>query len=125
MLKHKKLINNLESIQKSFTYYSLGLYDTPYEDRLKIADLPQVRHRLIANDLIATKNYFNGSLYLNFVPFTHNSNSTRSQLSKHRCETSLFANYWSNRIFNKYSNIDKELLKDRKKLLKHIALTEE
>ena len=117
MYSTKKQIKNLESIQRKFCLYTLNLYDIPYADRLRYINLPSIETRILCSDIFAVRNFFKGSLYLNINPFTPNQSNTRSTLFKHRCNTTLFSRFWSNRVINLYERIPHETTPNRRTLI--------
>ena len=55
----KKDMDQLERVQRCATKLAVGLHNMPYEERLKIIDLPSLVYRRYRTDMIEVYKYLN------------------------------------------------------------------
>ena len=109
----RKFINQIESIQRHFTKYIIGMKDMSYEDRMRSLNLPSLEYRRLRGDLIETykmcHNLYDPITTETLIKF--NKSNTRSheyKLLKPRVNSTQFLSFFTNRIINYWNNLPRE-----------------
>ena len=99
----------LEKVQKRATKMIPELKDKCYSDRLRILNLPTLAFRQLRGDMINTYKYAKGMYNSDLLKFeTEHRTSTRChsyKLSKTRCKTAKYQNFYRNRITNAWNGL--------------------
>ena len=89
-----------------------GLRDKPYNERLKILNLPSLKHRRRRGDLIETFKVLNGFVKVNNI-FSLSHNQTRTNYKKIYtpfCKSLLRKNYLSFRVKPLWNALDQKIV---------------
>ena len=103
-------INLIEKIQRRFTKFLPGLWNTPYPDRLDILGLQSLECRRIIFDLILVYKIIHGLIKLNFHDFFQfNQNNTRGHNFKLCVEYSRLNSrkfFFTNRVIKIWNDLE-------------------
>ena len=103
-------INLIEKIQRRFTKFLPGLWNTPYPDRLDILGLQSLECRRIIFDLILVYKIIHGLIKLNFHDFFQfNQNNTRGHNLKLCVEYSRLNSrkfFFTNRVIKIWNDLE-------------------
>ena len=103
-------INLIEKIQRRFTKFLPGLWNTPYPDRLDILGLQSLECRRIIFDLILVYRIIHGLIKLNFHDFFQfNQNNTRGHNLKLCVEYSRLNSrkfFFTNRVIKIWNDLE-------------------
>ena len=110
----RKNIQLIENIQKRATKIVPELKDLPYEQRLRMLNLPTLLYRRQRFDLIQIFKIINGFDNIDTDKFfTFNDNNTRGhlfRLEKHHVRKSLRLNSFPTRCINEWNNLPEEIV---------------
>ena len=106
----RKYINQIESVQRHFTKYIIGMYDLSYEDRMKSLQLPSLEFRRLRGDLIETykicHNLYDPITTNTLLKFNvSNTRSHNFKLLKPRVNSTQFLKFYTNRVINVWNNL--------------------
>ena len=106
----RKYINQLESIQRHFTKYIIGMYNLSYEDRMKSLHLPSLEYRRLRGDLIEVfkicHNLYDPVTTKSLIKFNvTNTRSHNYKLLKPRVNSTQFLSFFTNRVINVWNNL--------------------
>ena len=112
----QKDIDDVEAIQRFYTKRIIGMSNLSYDQRLKKLKLPSLSFRRLRGDLIEvfkiSHNFYDPLTTKNL--FTFNTSSiTRSngfKITKVRTNTSLFKNFFTNRIVNPWNSLPTDVV---------------
>ena len=110
--KLKKHSKALEKIQRKMTKLIPGLKDKTYHERMKILNLPSLKHRRRRGDLIETFKVINGFVKVNNI-FSLSNNLTRTNSKKIYtpfCKSLLRKNYLSFRVKPLWNALDQTIV---------------
>ena len=110
--KLKKHSIALEKIQRKMTKLIPGLKDKTYHERMKILNLPSLKHRRRRGDLIETFKVLNGFVKVNNI-FSLSNSLTRTNSKKIYtpfCKSQLRKNYLSFRVKPLWNALDQKIV---------------
>ena len=110
--KLKKHSKALEKIQRKMTKLIPGLKDKTYHERMKILNLPSLKHRRRRGDLIETFKVLNGFVKVNNI-FSLSNSLTRTNSKKIYtpfCKSQLRKNYLSFRVKPLWNALDQKIV---------------
>ena len=102
----------LEKIQRRMTKLIPGLKDKSYQERMKILNLPSLKHRRRRGDLIETFKVLNGFVKVNNI-FSLSNSLTRTNSKKIYtpfCKSQLRKNYLSFRVKPLWNALDQKIV---------------
>ena len=109
----RKYIDLIESVQRHFTRYIIGMKELNYEDRLKSLKLYSLEYRRFRGDMIEVFKMCHG----HYDPITTktliniNNSNTRSndfKLLKNRVNSTQFLKFFTNRVVNPWNKLPRE-----------------
>ena len=106
--KYKTLVEN---VQRKFTKHIKNLTNIPYEDRLKLINLPSLEYRLIRGDMIQVykiANDFYDPITTKSIFKFSNNNRLRGhnhKIIKQITNKTKFANFFTNRVVNTWNKL--------------------
>ena len=110
----RKHIDLIESVQRHFTRYIIGMKEMRYEDRLKSLKLYSLEYRRFRGDMIEVFKMCHG----HYDPITtktlltyNNKSNTRTndfKLLKNRVNSTQFLNFFTNRVINPWNKLPRE-----------------
>ena len=113
--RYRKDIELLESVQHRATRLINELRKLPYEERLRLMDLPTLAYRRLRGDAIETYKFLHGMYSVNrsqLLPLVEETGTyvtvTRGhslKLQKRECRTSVRQNFFSYRIVNHWNSL--------------------
>ena len=108
----RKFVNLVENVQRRYTKKIVGYKELSYEERLAKLRLPSLEYRRLRGDLIEmykmTHNIYDPCSVETLFKFSDSEKSTRGhnyKLEKVHTNTSLFRNFFTNRIINTWNNL--------------------
>ena len=109
----RKYINQIESVQRHFTKYIIGMYNLSYEDRMKSLQLPSLEFRRLRGDLIETykicHNLYDPVTTNTLLKFNvSNTRSHNFKLLKPRVNSTQFLQFFTNRVINVWNNLPQD-----------------
>ena len=102
----------IEKIQRKMTKLIPGIKDKPYQERMKILNLPSLKHRRRRGDLIETFKVLNGFVKVNNI-FSLSNNLTHTNSKKIYtpfCKSQLRKNYLSFRVKPLWNALDQKIV---------------
>ena len=104
----------MEAVQRRATKMVKGLRDTPYEDRLKILDIPALEERWSRGDVIETYKITTGKLKVDrsryFVPATTNLRGHSKKFFIQRSNGQIRKNFFSQRVAPKWNQLPQNVV---------------
>ena len=107
----KKCSDKIENVQRKLTKHIKGLWDKPYEERLRIIKLPSMEYRQIRGDLIQVfkiaHNYYDPITTKSLFEFS-NSQRLRGhnyKIIKQRANKSKYSHFFTNRVVNRWNKL--------------------
>jgi hypothetical protein len=112
--KYNKDIQLIENVQRRATKLVPGLKDLPYEERLKILQIPSMVYRRARGDMIEMYKYTHGK-YAVDTPWIVYTSSTRTRghsfkVEKHHCNLDLRKFAFSYRIVDKWNALPESVV---------------
>ena len=109
----RKYIDLIESVQRHFTRYIIGMKEMRYEDRLKSLNLYSLEYRRFRGDMIEVYKMCHGHYdpITTKTLLTYNKSNTRNndfKLLKHRVHSTQFLKFFSNRVINPWNKLPRE-----------------
>ena len=108
------ITDRLKTVYPPKTSFCGGYKDLPYEERLRMLNLPTLLYRTQRFDLIQIFKIINGFDNIDTDKFfTFNDNNTRGhlfQLEKHHGRKSLRLNSFPTKCINKWNNLPEEIV---------------
>ena len=107
---------DIEKVQRSATKQVPGLHDLPYKERLRILNLPTLKHRRRRGDLIETFKMMSGIYDQNAIPAFDNhpsTNPTRGHNLKIRqpmSKTNLGQNRLTSRVVSDWNSLPEDVI---------------
>ena len=117
----RKDIDFIEKVQRHFTKKIIGMKNLSYNERLTRLKLPSLEYRRLRGDIIQVYKIVNGdydplttqSLF-NITNYNTNNINTRqnnsTKLYKKRISTSLYHNFFTNRVINIWNSLPQEVV---------------
>ena len=108
---------DIEHVQRSATKQVPGLRDLPYKERLRLLNLPTLKHRRRRGDLIEAYKMMSGIYDQSSVPSFDShpcNNPTRGHSLKIRrpiSKTNLGQNRFTSRVVNDWNSLPEEVIK--------------
>ena len=111
----RKFIDMIESVQRHFTKYVIGMRNLSYEERLKSLKLPSLEFRRFRGDLIEIfkicHNLYDPKTTDKLIDFNlSNTRAHKFKLLKKRVNTTQFLNFFTNRIVNPWNKLPPEIV---------------
>ena len=103
----------IEKIQRQMTKRIPGLKEKAYETRLKILNLPSLKHRRRRGDLIETYKILNGFVQVNNVFTLSNNDITRNNSKKiftPYCKKTLRQNFLTFRVARRWNKLSENIV---------------
>ena len=93
----------------------LLLLDLPYEDRLKILNLPSLCYRRVRGDMIEvfkiTHNFYDSQVTKSFFQFADSiTRSNGYKITKVQCNTTAFQHFFTNRVVNCWNSLPRHVV---------------
>ena len=112
--RYKKDIELIEKVQKRATKLVAICKNKPYEDRLRILDLPTLKFRRIRGDMIEAYKIVTGIYDIEAAPALEMSSTTMTRgserkLSKVRCRTELRKHFFTQRITDIWNSLPSDV----------------
>ena len=110
---YKKHSIAIEKIQRQMTKRIPGLREKAYHTRLKILNLPSLKHRRRRGDLIETYKILNGFVQVNNVFTLSNNESTRNNSKKiftPFCKKTLRQNFLTFRVARRWNKLSENIV---------------
>lgn len=105
----------LEKVQRRYTKHLPGLYNTPYEERLRILDLFSLRHRRLRGDMILLYRLFQSesSLIRKYLVVNniHNTRGHSRRLKIVGCNTNIRRNFFILRAAKEWNALPQDLVR--------------
>ncbi len=110
----KKLITDLENVQRRATKQLPGLKDKSYEDRLKFLKLPTLQYRRIRGDMIEVfkimNEYYDKDASVHLPQQVGITRGNDKKLSHRRCDKDIRKHFFTNRIVTMWNSLPNDLV---------------
>merc|ERR1712200_363117 len=98
----KKYMNKIENVQRRFTKLIKNFHNLPYEERLKLVNLPSLEYRQLRGDMIQVfkiaRKFYDCSSTESIFEYTNNTK---------------FKKFFSNRVVNKGNSLPCEIVQSK------------
>ena len=104
----KSLEKDIEDVQRRATRMISSIKNLPYNERLRLLQLPSLQHRRKRGDMIETYKYITGKYSTKKPEWTINNNQNRGnsyKLSKGRPTQKTRVNFLTNRVINDWNKL--------------------
>ena len=120
----KKYMNKIENVQRRFTKLIKNFHNLPYEERLKLVNLPSLEYRQLRGDMIQVfkiaRNFYDCSSTESICEFVcicvFKNKKLRGhpyKINKQFTNTTKIKNFFSNRVVNKWNSLPHEVVQSK------------